>query len=67
MIIVSNEVMDDAKRYIPQPISRDFSLKKVIIDKILLIIPITNITIVIVAAMITVIGCSDNLLLRLNS
>jgi hypothetical protein len=67
MIIVSNEVIDDAKRYIPQPVSCDFSLEKVIIDKILLIIPITNITIVIVAPMITLVGCSDKILLRLNS
>jgi hypothetical protein len=67
VVTVNNEVPDEHNRYIPQPTSLDFVLLKVIIDKIPLMIPMTNIIIVITALTFTLKGCSDKLRLCLNS
>jgi hypothetical protein len=66
-IVIVNEVIDEVKRYNPQPTSRGFSRLKSIIDKMPLMIPMTHIKIVIATLTFTVRGCSDNFVCRLNS
>jgi hypothetical protein len=46
ILIVRSEVMDDAKRYNPQPTALDSFVANVIIERTLLIKDATNITIV---------------------
>jgi hypothetical protein len=46
MVTVRREVMDDARRYIPQPISLDCLVRNVSMDSTLLIKPATKIIIV---------------------
>jgi len=46
VLVVRREVMDDAKRYNPQPTALDSLVLNVIIERILLIKAATNITIV---------------------
>ncbi len=59
MIIIVNEVADEAKRYNPQPTSRGFDLRKIIIDRMPLMIPMIPINIVRARLTFTVTGCSD--------